>query len=343
MKMLASLLVMCLTATTCLGLSAEDATIYLDFEGDITPAPTAAAWQNKGTANTGEYPQTVGAVGGAAFPTITANGLKGQAFDGSPWDPNATNNCYGWGLPGTSAETGMEYATRNIWSFTVCGWIKGGQTNARIVQCAPFEVNYTADNRIEIRCHKYGSWVKSAEAGNYPPDEWRFFAVTYDGNVPFDFDTAEVDNITFYYGSADIPVTVDSMGKSITSPIDQGWLTRDGTGSTLFVGSHQAEYNRIFPGQIDELRIWSAGPGPASTGADPGGPTESWVLTQAELEAVRVLDAPVSDCTSVQAKGYNLAGDTNGDCQVDETDLQNQAGNWLGCNNPESPTCTATW
>lgn len=339
MKKIMITIVISLMTTLCFGLSAEDATIYLNFEGSDTPAPSSEAWQNKGTANPGEYPHTIGGIVGAAFPAITANGLKGQAWDGSNFDRGTTNNCYGWGLPGSSTDTIMESATRNIWSFTVCGWIKNGVENARIVQTAPFEVNYTADNRIEVRCHKYGSWIKSSEVGNYPPGEWRFFAVTYDGNVPFTSNVADVNNITFYYGSADTPVAVDSMAKAITSPVDQGWLTRDGTGSILFIGSHQAEYNNVFPGQIDEVRIWSAGPGPASTGGNPGGPSSSWILTQEELERVRILDAPVSDCDSVHIKGFGLAGDNDEDCDVDIDDLENTGSQWLDCNDPEDPDC----
>jgi hypothetical protein len=345
--MIIRLLLICavsLVSSAVFSLGIDEATIYLPFEGTIGPELSAECWTNLGNAGLGENPGIVGTTPDAPLGTVTVNGLKGQAYDGTSQSPQTAANTYAWGLLGydSAHSTPVEYTTTNIWSFTVTGWMKNGIPNSRICRCAAFELNYTNGDKIEIKCGKNGSFVKSE--ANYPADEWVFFAVTYDGTVPFvPFEgIAAEDNLKFYYGTADQPVQLSLAARSITNePINEGWLTRDPNGSMFVIGNVNYQSTRPFTGYIDELRVWAGGPGPGRDTTVPNnyGTTWEFVLTQEELEMVRLYDAPVDNCLKVHVQGYALGGDVNNDCNVDLLDIEDMAANWLGCNDPENLDC----
>jgi hypothetical protein len=328
-------------------LSVDDATIYLPFEGTIGQDPVSLCWQNKGNVSYDETPGSIGSIAGAPFCTITTDGLKGQAWDGSPLTAEAAANVYGWGFDGIGGDndTNLEKNITNIWSFTICGWIKNGGNNQRIIRTPAVEINYYDGKELWVKIGKYTtSWMKSGE--NFVADgEWKFFAVTYDGTVPWDDTTgvADVNNLCIYYGTETQPVQLDSFQKSVNSNTT-GQLPRDGNGAVFTVGNAAPGSTRPFVGQIDEIRVWAGGPGPAAiAGENPAGPTWRYVLTQDEIEQVRLFDAPVYNCEGVHVKGYGLSGDIDEDCDVDIQDLSVLVNNWLLCNDPGDVLCVPNW
>ena len=75
---------------------------------------------------------------------------------------------------------------------------------------------------------------------------------------------------------------------------------------------------------------------------------EIWdkALTTAEADAIDLTNEIVFDpanCADAIAHGYRLAGDANGDCYVNITDLAAITGQWLVCNTPGQVDCIENW
>ena len=327
-----------LSVNWALGAVVDEAAVYLSFEGTIDSDSNSQCWANRGTAGFGETPGVVGDDPNSILPTITTEGLNGQAYDGTALVNMGIENAYGYGEFGAQAvdpntpDTQLERSLINIWSFTVCGWLKSdGEVNLRVLRCPAFEINHHGwllqaglDRSADPNAAFYVSTATSMHFGAL--DIWKFFAITYDG-------TTDANNLKFYYGSDVGPVTLDSVHDANT-----GWLTRDGDGSILILGNGGLEADRPYTGYIDELRIWADGPG------DPNVPDANAVLTIEEIEQVRQYDLTVpAACLSVHQLGYTLSGDVNNDCDVKFDDFAGFAAAWMQCNDPNDSNCVENW
>jgi hypothetical protein len=310
------------------GAVVDEAAVYLSFEGAIDSNSTSQCWANRGTAGFGETPGVVGEHIDGILPTITTDGLNGQAYDGTALTNESIENAYGYGEFGAQAidpntpDTEVEQSLINIWSFTVCGWVKNaGKINLRILRCPAFEINHHGWEMmigLDMSDPNAIFYEGNASSLNFAAlGTWKFFAITYDG-------TSTTGNLKFYYGSDAGPVTLDSV-----RDVDTGLLNRDGDGSILVLGNGGLEADRPYVGYIDELRIWANGPG------DLEQPDASSVLTIEELEQVRQHDLTIpAGCASVHQLGYTLAGDINNDCHVTLDDFAALASTYLQSNNP---------
>jgi hypothetical protein len=317
----------------------DEASVYLPFEGTVGISKDSPCWANRGTAGYGETPGVIGEEPLADVPTVSFDIplLKGQYFDGTTWQHLTTSNAYGYGQFGAQAidpntpDTEMELALMNIWSFTVTGWVRDGTYQGRLLAGPGFVLNYTGPT-IEVQLHSAadpeGPWNRSNTAAQHfgSLGNWKFFAVTYDG-------TLATDNLKLYYGSITGPTTLDSV-----HTVTPGQLTRNGDGNILVLGNAYLDSDRPYIGYMDEIRIWSDGPGL------PDEPSNAAVLSIAELEAVRQYDLEVPTvCSEIHRKGQTLAGDVNQDCKVNLEDLSMLSLNWLECNIPGDSNCIENW
>ncbi len=297
----------------------DQAKVYFPFEGDDTGI-SSEPWENKGTAGFGEVPYEVGTEG-THTPTVSGNGIKGQAFDASMMDYLSLENSYRWGEPNEPApfDTDLEQGLIGTYSFTVTFWIQTEEVygQGRILGTDNWQINYRGDF-IELHFIEegefVGSWVKSSvDPRGYPSlSHWRFGAITYDGSTTPDDPNA----LKFYTGSEYIPVELDAQyERGGATDIDFGMLDTDSQiGCRFYIGNASPESNRPFIGFIDEVRIWT------SQSDDSSG-----VLSLEELEMVRLHDTG-------QCDGAKLIGDVNGDCYVDLKDWSDLAYNWLSNN-----------
>ena len=63
----------------------------------------------------------------------------------------------------------------------------------------------------------------------------------------------------------------------------------------------------------------------------------------AEYFCLNFLEITPNTCQGVIDVGYRLKGDVNGDCKVNFMDFADLARQWLICNDPNDPSCMATW
>jgi len=285
----------------------ETARIYLPFEGEADNYEDSVAWRNRGVTSYGEGADQLGMVS-AEFPTVTANGLKDQAYDGSGLIPMTQMSTYAWG--GFGQDTMIEDAIKNCWSFTLTGWIKTDSLLAqgRIFSSPPVEINYIASAtgariapRIEGSVFNNASY-DTAKWGCV--GQWRFVAITYDG-------TKSVNNLHVFYGSQ-----TESVMYDMSFDTDWGILDDVGYGGNFYLGNSNQNANRPFVGYLDELRIFSTN-AQNSDGA----------LSIDQIEAVRQADLGISKCV-----GGFMAGDLNYDCKVDMDDMLYLTEDWLKSN-----------
>ncbi len=262
-----------------LGAVMDEAAIYLPFEGSGDAGASSPCWANRGLNGYGETPGIVGSDPCGILPVCSRGGFKGGAYDGTGLSLRDLENAYVFGLPGTltlgGEDTEVERVIMNVWSFTITGWFRDSGGNTRILRSPEFELNVSSNDTLEIRLQasdEESPWI-SSNANFADNDKWRFFAVTYDG-------TTDTDNLKFYYGSADQGVVLDK-----TVSVAGGRLVRDGEGSLLTIGNVGAESNRPFDGYMDEIRIFSKGPGSLEN------PDNSSVLTLEEIEDIRDYDS----------------------------------------------------
>jgi endo-1,4-beta-xylanase len=79
-------------------------------------------------------------------------------------------------------------------------------------------------------------------------------------------------------------------------------------------------------------------------GADPTVMEIEVIPGGSEEFLIELTDLPgPSTCTEVHEQGYGLASDGNKDCRVDLKDFEILAVQWLLCNDPENPDCSANW
>jgi hypothetical protein len=298
----------------------DQAVVYLPFDG-IDTGINSDCWKNYGSEAYGEYPSLVGTEG-ANTATITSSGLSGDAYDGSMMGNQTLENVYTWGSEDPNvADTPIEEALKDPYSFTVCGWIRTDALTdqGRIAVTSNMQINYRG-NHIEFHLidggEWVGSWVKSnTDPGMYPSvDHWRFFAVTFDGSTT----PADANSLNFYTATEHQEVVLDSQYARNDSQFPAGYFSSPApdpdAGCFLTVGNSRAESDRPFQGYVDELRIW------VSKTDDSSG-----ALSTEELELVRQTDLGMCE-------GGNYGGDVNKDCYVDILDFGILAANWLSAN-----------
>lgn len=257
----------------------DEAAVYLPFEGNNDFGASSPCWANRGINGYGETPGITGDDPSGILPVCSKGGFKGFAYDGTALSLRETENAYVFGLPGTltlgGEDTEVERAIMNIWSFTITGWFRDSSGNTRVVRCPEFEINVSSSDTIEIRLQAsddQSPWI--ASNANFDDDgQWRFFAISYDG-------TTDTDNLKFYYGNEGQAAVLD---KTVSVPGAR--LVRDADGSQLTIGNVGAVSDRPFDGYMDEIRIYSKGPGDVEV------PDNSSVLTLSEIEEIRVFDA----------------------------------------------------
>jgi hypothetical protein len=307
----------------------ETANVHFSFDGELRDEDVVGspAWENSGITGPGERASRVGgqvspltranaiALYGV-IPEVTPNGLKGQAYDGTGFTPGTASNTLNWGE--FSFDTAIEEAIKDVWSFTVTGWIKMDEYvhQGRLLVTPSFGLNFI-QNETTQQIHGLiagsGWTVRSSASDLYNAvDKWVFFALTYDG-------TKAENNVHYFVGSPTNEVIPD---RGITS--DWGQLTSVGYGGNIYLGNVQpSNGNRPFVGYLDEIRIWST-QNQSSAGA----------LNYDQIEAVRKFDLGITKCD-----GGFLAGDVNHDCFVDITDLGILMNEWLKCNDLTEPSC----
>lgn len=297
----------------------EFADLYLPFEGELPEEDVinAPAWRNRGITGPGESASRMGpqtspltranaiALFGA-IPDITVSGLKGQAYNGTAFTGLSASNTLNWGE--FSFDTAIEDVIKDIWSFTITGWLKMDNyvDQGRIFGTVPVELNFiqkTTQKQIQARIAGSGYTPHRSSASNLydAVEKWIFFAMTYDG-------TKTENNVRFFIGNESMDVAPDTV-----SSASWGQLFSTGYGGNFWLGNTGATGNRPFVGYIDELRIWS------SQQSD-----ESAVLNYDQIEAVRKYDLGITKCD-----GDFLNGDLNFDCVVNFDDAVLMLKNWI--------------
>jgi hypothetical protein len=305
----------------------DGAALYLPFEGTDNGLGSLC-WQNWGAAGYGEHASQVGI---GPYPTVTVtgdDGIKGQSFDSRHIANKTAGNTYVWGYYGTEgdgsggADSALEKGLKDVWSFTITGWVKPmplGDISRLIKVHNVFDLMAWSNGELQLMLAETEHWLLSGTAGILlQSNQWNFFAATYDGTDSF-------ANVKMYIGTETTPVQITS--RLHTKAI--GFLDGGTNGGRVAIGNYSEVAERPITGLLDEVRIW------VSHDENPFG-----VLTLEELEQVRQWDLQViATCADVQNAGLGLAEDFNGDCQVNFLDLSMLCANWLTCNNPQDDLC----
>ncbi len=312
-----------------------DADVYLPFEG-VEAGILSPAWKNKGQAAYNESPVVLGS-SGENSPTTTSAGLKGRAYDGSDLREYRSENSYRWGHYNRE-NTYLEEGIANAKSMTISMWIKTEQylASSYLLWTPSFELTHIGNwGNSYLRMTVEDSGYKNSSTSYGSIDTWRFLCVTYDGSK-------STDNLSFYYGDENTPVTFD---KSYSVP--QGILEEDDySGCPLFLGNSNVSGERPFVGFIDELRMWVDKEGSGGS------------LSVSELEMVRQWDlngcfVPMNgdvnldcyvnspDISAIGSQWLSMESesDFNKDNFVDFEDLVILAQNWLSCSDPAQANC----
>lgn len=166
--------------------------------------------------------------------------------------------------------------------LTICGWINAGSLTFRgnnagmgsqiVFACAEpsrsgFALSHKADWSLQLSINEWPGGVGNRSFGYvpvvtdpdgnaaFPEDNWKFFAVTYDG-------TLTTDNLSYYYGDADTEVALD---EGSPQTYDKGVITNTGpvtvgncNGVTTLAGrTINGDNAAFFRGLIDELHVFS--------------------------------------------------------------------------------------
>lgn len=233
---------------------------YFSFEGDN------GSYGNGSTANpawaekmTGTAPGYVGN-STVTWPTITADGIKGDAFYAS--DPAKS---------GGTATLNWTNAVKDVFSgvqsYTVCGWINtrdiaanGSESYIMRSWTAGPNLKWRGDGRLQVMDTVDNTWRYAGWNQGYSNGQWVFFALTRDSS-----------SIRYYFGTESSAVIAGAAATGLS-------LAATGTSTRLVVGG--ATYNGTDPyfnADMDELRIYSA--------ADNSG-----ALTLEQIEAIRQYD-----------------------------------------------------
>lgn len=219
----------------------DNAKIYLPFENDNGlygfGSEANPAWMN--VANS-EAPSYVGN-DQAAYPTITTDGIKGDAFYASdPSKAGETTVTTNW----TGSTTN---AFSNVQSYTVTGWINTRDVNqngsgGRILRSfdGGMELFWRTDGRL-VATDTVDATARFSDWGEgYSNGQWVFFAITRDS-----------ESIRFYFGDETSAVTA---GKAYTgiSLANTAACSRVVLGGRTYNGT-----DVYFNGDMDEIRVFS--------------------------------------------------------------------------------------
>lgn len=330
--------------------------VYMDFEYHGGTADSAnPAFHSKapgnwnGTSNIGS--SNVGYCG-----ILNDGGVDGHdcldKTSVSQW--GASGAFIGIGSDADGYDNIVEDSLDNLWSFTVCGWLKttaacaiGG--NGRIFyRKGQFEI-YAPDGvntgRLALRVPAMSGTnasditVMSQNVYNQP-GQWVFFAITYDG-------TKQSDNVNFYTAGINTPIA-----QCGTSAANAGRLTGGEHLSIRITGGGEAFGQYAAAGYFDKFAIYAC-----SQDND-----DACCLSESRLENLRRwqlrlplhyndarpgdtnLDGDVDqdDINTITANintggvKYLPDGDVNGDLVVDEADLTAANANFGAAENPVS-------
>jgi hypothetical protein len=299
-----------------------DPVIYLPFDsGD---------WANSGTA----VPDDVSAVtekNGYKPELSFKKGIVGGCLDQSEFpvedqplgDTQQTGQVL-YGVDGDTIDTPMEIAMDDMVSFTIMGWFKGEVGNgsgARLLARANLgnpdpnsnSFQLFADRNVtgELSLIVNGNESTAIAEPLYTnaPNEWTFFAVTYDG-------TSSFNNIEWYKGDDD--GTGDVVSATGFQSLNAGTST-EGRHNTIHIGNSGENGPWPWRGLLDELRVFVSKT------------DNSGALSQADIEAFK---AKVYEPHCGDSANPYPNGDFNGDCLVNTEDLLFLASGWLENNSP---------
>lgn len=212
-------------------------------------------------------PNNTGSAGGAATlsattPTYSTNiPINGGTY---ALDMGNTNGNFYADMATANVFNGL----KSLKSFTITGWVnsRSSVTSAGGSRIVSWYKGVTGFGGVDLAFRSDGSlglgvntWndqggVTSSETkipvdANMSPNNWRFFAVSYDG-------TASTDNVKFYFGSNTVLATLDR-----TADLNKG-VTAANT-DTLAIGNvgrklRSTSFCASFRGLIDQVRIYGS-------------------------------------------------------------------------------------
>ncbi len=250
-------------------LTVDHAAIYLPFEGEADGAGSEA-WANRGRIGQGV---SADAQGNPPNPQVRDGGIKGQAYDARALEPMQPGGTYRW-----AGEEGdpLAAALEELDSFSMTGWMAASSPTlqGRILSSGNFSLTHIqdADGNVATLGLRVGDGA-SVFARNSSDhwgivDEWRFFAITYDGNE-------REGNLRIYTGGVEEPVRLDTV-----HDVPEGVLRGARSGGAFWLGNTvNVDGPRPFTGVLDEIRIWTSKDN-----------AHRAVLTEEEIEAVRQFD-----------------------------------------------------
>ncbi len=277
------------------------------------PAPIAELKLDEGTGTTTTVTGTTGCVGTltAARPVWTTNapvnGTNALDFYSPP-------NFGSFAVDVNNATT--LNALKGLKSFTITGWINRrgivvGPGGNRIVawnngKLGGVELALQADKSLKLGVNELNdaTFTPNSSSDKIPDDmlasynNWRFFAVTYDG-------TLTSNNVNFYFGTNFSQASLDvtrTYNKGTTSAnigpqLAIGHLTTavdpDITPATSMRDSHQS---CIFRGLIDQIRVYGSQTG------------NSGVLSLADIITIQNINSTTSNSGILYEQWDNISG-----------------------------------
>ena len=228
---------------------------YLSSYVPVGPAAPIPAF-NVGSLYMGLYYDT-GGPGSCSSPTYTVQGNRWVDFN--------TNILSSTGL------------LPPISGLTICGWLNSGDTCFRSAastydcivygQNASFQgfrLTHNPSWALELAVNENNNTSDAQSSGSVggsglvpvditlPPNNWVFFAVTYDG-------TLTANNVNYYFGNTTTLAALDSTSPltynkgtiPVSGPVTVGNVNSTGNGRTI-----SGQNSPFFKGYIDELRIF---------------------------------------------------------------------------------------
>ena len=276
MKKLASVLMVFVLASVVRA-SIVSPQAYWSFEGNsgVYGAGSNAnpAWGEKVS---GQAPGYIGAVTAPAWPEITTDGVKGDAFYA------ADSAKIGQKTMTLSWTSDVKDIFSSVESYTVCGWLNtrdaaknGSDTYLLKAEGAGPIVKWRADGRLQFMDSADATWRYSDWGDGVSQGDWVFFAITRDSG-----------SVSFYVGSESNAVAASTSATGLTIGATVA-STRFVLGGSTYNGTdNYAGYD------MDELRVYSAAAG------------DGGALTLSQLEEIRLIDLtpippPVIDAASI--------------------------------------------
>lgn len=259
-----------------LSASSASASLLLDmnFNNPDTSVTTVAS-------SVGGYSFSTLATNGTAAAIQNGTGVSGAAGDYSLNLTSATrmggsDNTASGPVAAYAASTGLAIASQT--SLTLAGWFRTDTTtqvggSARILELSTLSVN--AGSSAGTLSLNINGVTLASSASYTATQEWVFFAVTFDGSI------ASGNNVSFYIGGLNSPVSLVSSGR--IELFNWGGYTVEATNNSIRIGNTATGASaraRPFDGYLDDLQLYGAATG--SSGA----------LTLSELEVIRTAAVP---------------------------------------------------